>query len=114
MSRTVRVACARRSPGTVSPHGAVADVTPGQQLASLAELARTPLPRDTAPTPIVLVRLVAAAKERGATWAVIAAAVGAPDGRAAKRWAKTLASQAQKRLLAREGAVAQVQEMMGP
>ena len=87
--------------------------TPADQLRNLARLARTALPKNTDPSPIVFVRLVATAQQRGATWAMIAEAVGAPDGKAAKRWAHQQAKLAQRRLLARDNLVTAHQDSLG-
>lgn len=73
-----------------------------QQIARLARLAGEPPQPVTGNYAYVLVRLITQAKTQGKTWAQIAAAAGAHDGKAAKRWAHALARQAQRDLLARD------------
>ena len=54
-------------------------------------------------TPALLqLRMIAEAKSRGASWAQIAATLGAPDGKAAKAMAHRLAREAQRAEIARD------------
>lgn len=86
--------------------------TPQQQAGALARLARTPLPEDTRPTSLVLVRLTVAAQSAGATWRQVADAIGVPPGQAkarraaARRWVQQHARHANARLLAQDALVA--------
>jgi hypothetical protein len=51
---------------------------------------------------LLQLRLIAEAKARGASWAQVAATLGAPDGKAAKKLARQLARAAQRGVLARD------------
>ena len=51
---------------------------------------------------LLQLRMIAEAKSRGASWAQIAATLGAPDGKAAKALAHKLARTAQRAVIARD------------
>ena len=51
---------------------------------------------------LLQLRMIAEAKSRGASWAQIAATLGAPDGKAAKAMAHKLAREAQRAVIARD------------
>ena len=51
---------------------------------------------------LLQLRMIAEAKSRGASWAQIAATLGAPDGKAAKAMAHRLAREAQRAVIARD------------
>ena len=55
---------------------------------------------------LLQLRMIAEAKSRGASWAQIAATLGAPDGKAAKAMAHRLAREAQRAVIARDLAAA--------
>jgi hypothetical protein len=90
----------------------VTALAPAEQVQRLARLAREPIPEETSPKPIVFVRLAAIAQARGVTWAQIAGAIGAPNGAAAKRWAKGQAKLAQREMIAKEVGLAAARETL--
>ena len=51
---------------------------------------------------LLQLRMIAEAKNRGASWAQIAATLGAPDGKSAKAMAHKLARTAQRAVIARD------------
>ena len=51
---------------------------------------------------LLQLRMIAEAKNRGASWAQIAATLGAPDGKAAKAMAHKLAREAQRAVITRD------------
>ena len=51
---------------------------------------------------LLQLRMIAEAKNRGASWNQIAATLGAPDGKAAKAMAHKLAREAQRAVIARD------------
>ena len=67
------------------------------EVASLAAASADPLTRA-----LLQLRMIAEAKSRGASWAQIAATLGAPDGKAAKALAHKLARTAQRAVIARD------------
>ena len=67
------------------------------KLSSLAAASADPLARA-----LLQLRMIAEAKSRGASWAQIAATLGAPDGKAAKALAHKLARTAQRAVITRD------------
>ena len=51
---------------------------------------------------LLQLRMIAEAKSRGASWAQIAATLGAPDGKSAKAMAHKLAREAQRAVITRD------------
>jgi hypothetical protein len=74
--------------------------SPGSQVRRMAALAGT-APDLTLDHDVLMVGMIAQAKERGVTWAQIGSVlVGRADGKLAKKAARTLARDANRRLLA--------------
>ena len=61
-----------------------------------------PPPADALTHALLQLRMIAEAKSRGASWAQIAATLGAPDGKAAKALAHKLARTAQRAVITRD------------
>lgn len=73
--------------------------TPAEQVAALSDLAGW-TPEPSMRRNLAFVYLIARSQANGATWAQIAGAIGAPNGKAAKAMAKRLAKGCQSQMLA--------------